>query len=191
MLSKAKFSKKNYFFAAILHSLSVNFSNLRPFLSITFCQGFWISKMFGHLISGTGGKRHKNSTSKSKQTDRRTYHMWIPLLNHYRPWRQISTDQQKIQKTRQICKKKQNKKTRQICRIVWEKLDLASLVDSLFTTLSCTWKSKYMVHLLWLHFLSPHRRVLNIRTSSAFCLPVQWCRVPVFCPLSVLAPGTE
>ena len=109
MLSKAKFSKKNYFFAAILHSLSVNFSNLRPFLSITFCQGLWISKMFGHLISGTGGKRHKNSTSKSKQTDRRTYHMWIPLLNHYRPWRQISTDQQKIQKTRQICKKKQKK----------------------------------------------------------------------------------
>ena len=53
-------SPKNIFFcAAISHHLLIIlflFFNLRPLISITFPQGFRISKFFGHPTSGSGGK---------------------------------------------------------------------------------------------------------------------------------------
>ena len=49
------------------------FSNLRPLLSITFPQGFRISKKLGHWTSGSGGKRPLNGVRKCDgQTDRQT-----------------------------------------------------------------------------------------------------------------------
>ena len=42
-------------------------SHLRPFLSITFLQGFRISKNIGHPISGSGGKRTVKRYLKSKK----------------------------------------------------------------------------------------------------------------------------
>ena len=48
-------------------------SNVRPLLSITFPQGFRISKNIGHRTSRSGGKRPLNGTSKvNRQTDRQT-----------------------------------------------------------------------------------------------------------------------
>ena len=43
-----------------------------PLFSITFPQGFRISKNIGHLISGSGGKKTFKWYLKSEQTDRRT-----------------------------------------------------------------------------------------------------------------------
>ena len=45
------------------------FSNLWPSLSITFPQGFWISKKFGHWILGNGGKKTVKRSEKVWQTD--------------------------------------------------------------------------------------------------------------------------
>ena len=49
---------------------------MRPLLSITFPQGFRISKNIGHPTSGRGGKktvkRYLKSEQTDKQTDRRT-----------------------------------------------------------------------------------------------------------------------
>ena len=43
-------------------------SYLRPFLSITFPQGFWISKNIGHPTSGSGGKKTVKKDRKPKKT---------------------------------------------------------------------------------------------------------------------------
>ena len=49
------------------------FSNLSPLLFITFLQGFRISKHFGHLTSGSGGKICLSGTSKvNRHTDTHT-----------------------------------------------------------------------------------------------------------------------
>ena len=52
-------------------------SNVKPLLSITFPQGFRISKNIGHPTSGSGGKktvkRYLKSEQTDKQTDRHTY----------------------------------------------------------------------------------------------------------------------
>ena len=47
-------------------------SNLRPLLSITFPQGFQISKNIGHPTSESGGKKTFKRYLKSEHTDRRT-----------------------------------------------------------------------------------------------------------------------
>ena len=47
-------------------------SNVRPLLSITFPQGFRISKNIGHPTSGSGNKKTVKRYLKSEQTDRRT-----------------------------------------------------------------------------------------------------------------------
>ena len=55
---KILLSKENLCGATILQPLLVKkFSNLRPFLSITFPQGFRTSKNFGHPTLGCGGKK--------------------------------------------------------------------------------------------------------------------------------------
>ena len=74
LLSKAKFAQQLFFFwAAILHPLLVKFSNLRPVLSITFPQGFQISKIFGHPTSENGGKKtFKRYLKSDEYTDRQT-----------------------------------------------------------------------------------------------------------------------
>ena len=52
---------------------------MRPLLSITFPQGFQISKNIGHPTLGSGGKktvkRYLKSEQTDKQTDRQT-HIW-------------------------------------------------------------------------------------------------------------------
>ena len=51
---------QNFFFlnsTAILDHFQTKYSNLRPLFSITFPQGFQISKFFGHPTSGSGGKK--------------------------------------------------------------------------------------------------------------------------------------
>ena len=47
-------------------------SNVRPLLSITFPQGFRISKNIGHPTSGNGGKKTVKRYLKSEQTDTQT-----------------------------------------------------------------------------------------------------------------------
>ena len=47
-------------------------SYLRPLLSITFLQGFRISKNIGHPTSGSGGKKNVKRYLKSEHTDRQT-----------------------------------------------------------------------------------------------------------------------
>ena len=47
-------------------------SYLRPLLSITFFQGFQISKKFGHWTSGSGGKK-TGKQSEQSVTDRQTH----------------------------------------------------------------------------------------------------------------------
>ena len=48
-------------------------SNVRPLLSITFPQGFRISKNIGHPTSGNGGKKTVKRYLKSEHTHRRTH----------------------------------------------------------------------------------------------------------------------
>ena len=48
------------------------FSNLRPLLSITFPQGFRISKKLGHWTSGSGGKK-TGKQSEQSVTNRKTH----------------------------------------------------------------------------------------------------------------------
>ena len=56
--SKAKFAKKQTFFVRQFYTIyKQKFSNLRPLLSITFPQEFQKSKKFGHLTSGSWGKK--------------------------------------------------------------------------------------------------------------------------------------
>ena len=58
-------------------------SNVRPLLSITFPQGFRISKNIGHPTSGSGGKKtvkrylqsEQTHTQTDGQTDRRTFRL--------------------------------------------------------------------------------------------------------------------
>ena len=60
MFCKAKSAKKQTFFAR------------RPLLSITFPQGFRISKKFGHPTLGSGAKKTFKRYLKSEQTDGHT-----------------------------------------------------------------------------------------------------------------------
>ena len=65
--------KKITFFARRFQTTSKQTcSNLRPLLSITFPQGFRISKNIGHPTSESGGKQTFKWYLKSEQTDRRT-----------------------------------------------------------------------------------------------------------------------
>ena len=43
-------------------------SNLRPLLSITFPQGFWKSKKFGHWTSGNGGEKTFKRSEQMKKS---------------------------------------------------------------------------------------------------------------------------
>ena len=52
--------------------LSYGITQLRPLLSITFPQGFGISKHIGHPTSGSGGKKTVKRYLKSEQTDGHT-----------------------------------------------------------------------------------------------------------------------
>jgi type IV secretory pathway ATPase VirB11/archaellum biosynthesis ATPase len=45
-------------------------SYLRPLLSITFPQGFRISKNIGHPTSGSGGKKTVKKDRKTKKTEK-------------------------------------------------------------------------------------------------------------------------
>ena len=69
--------KKLFFFVWRFQTTSKQkCSNLRPLLSITFPQGFRISKNIGHLTLGSGGKktfkRYLKSEHSDKQTDTQT-----------------------------------------------------------------------------------------------------------------------
>ena len=64
--------KKLFFCEAMLHTLLVFFFILRLLLSITFPQGFLISKNIGHPISGSGGKKTFKRYLKSEQKNRHT-----------------------------------------------------------------------------------------------------------------------
>ena len=66
-------AQKLTFFAQQLYTLyQLKFSNLRQVLSITFPQKFWISKNFGHLTLGSGGKKTFKQYIKSEHTDKHT-----------------------------------------------------------------------------------------------------------------------
>ena len=75
MFLKAKSAKKQtFFFAPQFQTASKQKCyNLRPLLSITFPQGFRISKNIGHPTSGSGGKKTFKRYLKSEHTDRQTY----------------------------------------------------------------------------------------------------------------------
>ena len=74
LLGRQNSPKNKLFFARRFYTLyEQKFSNLRPLLSITFPQGFRISKIFGHPTSGSGGKKTFKRYLKSEQTDRQTH----------------------------------------------------------------------------------------------------------------------
>ena len=66
------------------HFISKKFSNVRPLVSITFAQGFRISKIFGHLTSGSGGKKtfkwYIKSGQTLKQTNKQTHGQTLRLI---------------------------------------------------------------------------------------------------------------
>ena len=61
--------------------------NLRPLLSITFPQGFRISKNIGHPTTESGGKKTFKRYLKSEHThtDRRTDRQTFPLIESMGP----------------------------------------------------------------------------------------------------------
>ena len=63
-----KVKKKTFFCAAILDNFQTKCSYLRPILSITFPQGFQISKKIGHPTSGSGGKKTAKGYLKSEKS---------------------------------------------------------------------------------------------------------------------------
>ena len=63
---RRKKSVKNF-----LHNFQQKNSNLRPFLSITFCQGFRISIKLGHWTSGSGGKKTFKRSEQMKKKIRK------------------------------------------------------------------------------------------------------------------------
>ena len=70
-------NQQQFFFARrFLTIFEQKCSNLRPLLSITFPQGFRISKNIGHPTSGSGGtktfKRYLKSEHTHTRTDRQT-----------------------------------------------------------------------------------------------------------------------
>ena len=66
--------KKNFFIARRFQTISKQkCSNVKPFLSITFLQGFRISKNIGHPNSGRGGTKTVKQYLKSEQTHTRTH----------------------------------------------------------------------------------------------------------------------
>ena len=72
--------KKTFFFVSRFETTSKqNCSNLRPLLSITFPQGFRITKNIGHWTLGNGDKktfkRYVKSEHTDGQTDTRTF--WL------------------------------------------------------------------------------------------------------------------
>ena len=67
--SKAKFAKKLTYFAPLYNTLyEQKFSNLRPFLSITFPQGFRIFEKFGHWTLKQGASRRLSGVNNGKNT---------------------------------------------------------------------------------------------------------------------------
>ena len=70
----SKVKKKTFFFAPRLQTIfKQKCSYLRPLLSITFPQGFRISKNIGHPTSGRGGKKTLKRYLKSEHTDGQTH----------------------------------------------------------------------------------------------------------------------
>ena len=67
-----KVKKKTFFARRFKTIFKQKCSYLRPLLSITFPQGFRISKNIGHLTSGSWGKKTVKRYLKSEQTHRRT-----------------------------------------------------------------------------------------------------------------------
>ena len=78
--------KKNFFAAAILDHLWANCSNLRPLLSNTFPQGFWISKNFGHPTLRSGGKKMFKWYLKSEQMKKNLWKKTFFCRGDFRPF---------------------------------------------------------------------------------------------------------
>ena len=64
--------KKTFFAQRFETTFKLKCSNLRPLLSITFSQGFRISKNIGHPTSESGGKMTFKQYLKSEHTNRQT-----------------------------------------------------------------------------------------------------------------------
>ena len=63
--------KKKLFFARRFSTIfKQKCSDLRPFLTITFPQGFRISKYIEHPTSGSGGKKTIKKDQKPKKTEK-------------------------------------------------------------------------------------------------------------------------
>ena len=82
--------KKTIFFVWRFQTTSkLKFSNLRPLLSITFPQGFQISKNIGHPTSGSGGKktfkRYLQREQTHRQTDRKRDRQ-TDISTYRKPW---------------------------------------------------------------------------------------------------------
>ena len=67
-----EFAEKKLFFLRQFYTFyKQKFSNMRPFISITFPKGFKKSKKFGHWTSGSGGKSCLNGM---RNTDTKKNH---------------------------------------------------------------------------------------------------------------------
>ena len=86
MFCKAKSAKKQFFLARRFYTtFKRKCSNLRPLLSITFPQGFQISKNIGHPTLGSGGKKTFKQYLKSEQTHRHTDRRTFRLIESIGP----------------------------------------------------------------------------------------------------------
>ena len=68
--------QKNFFWPQHFYTtFEQKCSNLRPVLSITFPQWCWISKMFGHLTLGSGGKKTIKQSKQMKKICKKLFLM--------------------------------------------------------------------------------------------------------------------
>ena len=77
--------KKSFFCAAIFDNFQQKCPNPRPLLTITFPQGFRISKNIGHPTSGSGCKKTFKRYLKSEHTNRRTNRRSFRLIGSIGP----------------------------------------------------------------------------------------------------------
>ena len=69
----------------LMIDMNINFTFVRPLLSITFPQGFRISKNIWHPISGSGGKKTVKRYLKSEQTDKQIHRRTNRLIESIGP----------------------------------------------------------------------------------------------------------
>ena len=78
-----KVKKKTFFCAAILDNFQTKMFISETILSITFPQGFQISKNIGHPTSASGGKKTVKRYLKSEKSERKILFLRAAILDNF------------------------------------------------------------------------------------------------------------